>query len=447
VDARIQTAPAQPDRYHLEIDPGPATGIRPRFARVPRPRIDPGGTIEMRMEDVKGRFIFDNGTVWMNAVGFQFHDAPVQFARGKVVVEDSGRFALEVYDLQAQDFRLDSRLRAKMPPIMADFARRLDDGKTFRVKGNLKLGWSGKPGEPARCDWDHALVVFNDNTIQAGLPLEHIQGQLENVSGSSNGANLEVHGALSLCSVSLLGQQVTNLESPLDVKSGMAGLSNIRGQLLGGELMGAFEVSLDDTPRYAAQLALRGADLKRYAKTLPGRQRFQGLVSGQLQLNGLGNDLRTLQGQGEAHITQGDLGELPAVLALLKFLRLSPATKTAFDSSDVAFRIENGRTLIDPIRFTGDAFSLQGRGTLDVQGDLDLRLRVLLGRDRFHLFLLSDALREASGQFFLVRVQGTPAFPKFGFEPLPLATDTFNSIGTSISNRRAAQRGERPLAP
>ena len=121
---------------------------------------------------------------------------------------------------------------------------------------------------------------------------------------------------------------------------------------------------------------------------------------------------------------------------MLKILRLSPATKTAFDSADVAFRIENGKTLIDPIRFTGDVISFHGRGTLDVQGDLDLRLRVLLGRDRFHLLLVSDALREASGQFFLVRVRGTPAFPKPTLEPFPLATDAFSTIGS----RRGSER-------
>jgi hypothetical protein len=173
--------------------------------------------------------------------------------------------------------------------------------------------------------------------------------------------------------------------------------------------------------------------------TIPGRQRFRGRVSGQLSLNGLGHDLRTLQGQGEAHITEGDLGELPSFLSLLKVLRLSPATKTAFDSADVAFRIENGKTWIEPIRFTGDAFSLQGRGTLDVQGDLDLRLRVLFGRDRFHLLLVSDALREASGQLFVVGVHGTPSVPKFKLEPLPAASDAFKAIGS----RNASQRIER----
>jgi hypothetical protein len=173
--------------------------------------------------------------------------------------------------------------------------------------------------------------------------------------------------------------------------------------------------------------------------TISGRQRFRGQVSGQLSLNGLGNDLRTLRGQGEAHITEGDLGELPGFLALLKVLRLSPATKTAFDAADVAFRIENGKTWIEPIRFTGDAFSLQGRGTLDVQGDLDLQLRVLFGRDRFHLLLVSDALREAGGQLFVVHVRGTPSLPKFGLKPLPMATDAIKSIG----NRNDARRADR----
>jgi len=436
VDATIRVAPGQPDFYHLVIDPGAISGIKPRFHRVPRPKVDPGGMIEMRMEDVKGRFIFDNGIVKMLDVGFKFHDAPVKFAHGTVVVADSGQFALEVYDLRAQDFRLDSRLRDKMPPVMADFARRLDEGKTFRVNGNLKLSWSGKLGEPPRCKWDHALVVFNDNTIQAGLPLEHMQGQLANVWGESDGGNLEVHGALDLCSVSLHGQQITQLESPLDVKDGIASLSNIRGRLLGGEIGGGFQVSLDHTPRYNATLELRGADLQSYARSLPGRQRFKGQVSGKLSLSGLGNDLRALQGEGEAHITQGDLGELPGYLALLKLLSLSPATKTWFDSADVAFRIENGKTFVDPIRVTGDVISFHGRGTLDVQGDLDLRLNVLLGRDRFHLLLVSNALRAASGQFFLVRVRGTPAFPKPSLEPFPLATDTFSTIGSRREQRR-----------
>jgi hypothetical protein len=437
VAARIQVAPGRPDDYHLVIDPRPSTGIHLQFTRAPQPGIDLGGTFELPMEHIKGRFVFHNGTVTMKDVGFLFHDAPVEFADGTVVVADNGRFRLGVKDLRARDFRLDAQLRRIMPPVMAQFARRLDDGKTFRVNGNLRLAWSGRDKDPVLCEWDKAKVILNDNTIQAGLPLEHLQGQLDSVWGRFNGESLEVHGALQLESISLLGQQVTRLGSPIDVQGGVARLSDIRGSFLGGEIAGRFAVSLDAIPHYNASIVVQGADLERYAQSLPGHQNFRGQVYGRLDLNGFGNDLHTLQGQGEAHIVRGDLGELPGFLRLVKLLNLSPATKTAFDSADIAITIRDGKSLLDPIRFTGDAFSLHGRGTLDLQGDLDLRLRVLYGRDTLRLRLVSDALREASGQFFIVHVLGTPAFPKFKLEPLPQVSDRVKSLG----QRRAEQRG------
>jgi hypothetical protein len=431
VAAVIKVEPGRDDDYHLEIRPRPATGVRLRYSRPPKPGSDPGGHFELPMDHVTGLFVFNNGPVDMRDVGFHFYGAPVQFARGRVIVEDSGKFQLGVEGLWVKDIRLESRLRTIMPPVMAQFAQRLDDGRTFTLKGDLGLGWSGQPGVPVWCRWKDALVVFNDNSaqIQPGLSLEHIQGQFDHVHGWTDGEAFDVHGALNLASVSLLGQQITRLESPVDVSQGVARLENIRGDLLGGELTGRFRVSLDATPKYAAALAVRGADLRQYAKTLQGRQSFRGRVEARLELNGFGGDPRTLQGGGEAHVADGDLGELPVFLRLVKILNLSAATKTAFDSADVALSVRDGTTYLDPIRFTGDAFSLHGRGTMDVQGDLDLGLRVLYGRDRVHLRLLSDAMREASGQFLVVRVLGTPSFPKFRLVPLPEASEFFKSLG------------------
>jgi hypothetical protein len=76
---------------------------------------------------------------------------------------------------------------------------------------------------------------------------------------------------------------------------------------------------------------------------------------------------------------------------------------------------------------------------MDVQGDLDLNLRVLYGRDKLHVRGLSDLVREASGQFFVVAVKGTPAFPKFSLEPFPEAAGALKSIGRR-RDRTPAQR-------
>jgi hypothetical protein len=439
-DARILVEP-QKENYHLVIMPEHDTRLQLRLPRLPGPGVSPGETFDMPpMDEVRGTFTFDNGIVTMSNVSFQFRGAPAHFAHGMVHVRDDGQFRLDVENLEVSDFRIDSGLCRIMPPLMAHFARRCDDGKSFRFRTNLAIGWSGRVGQSAWCTWSDALVVFNGNTIKTGLPLEHLQGQLDHLRGLYDGQNLEVHGALSLDSITFLGQQVTSISSPIDVIGNRAILNDVKGSLLDGEITGRAEIDLADTPRYSASLEVRGADLQRYTKTLPGRQNLRGLVNGQITFNGLGSELRNLQGHGQIHITQGDLGELPAAIRLVKVLNLSPLTKTAFDSADAVFRIQNGETLIDPIKFTGNAFSLRGSGTMSAQGELNLGLRVLYGRDeRLHIPVVSDALREASGQIFQIQVKGTPAFPRFQLVGLLPASQAFRALGNRRNVRNAIE--------
>ena len=61
------------------------------------------------------------------------------------------------------------------------------------------------------------------------------------------------------------------------------------------------------------------------------------------------------------------------------------------------------------------------------RGELDVHLNVVYGRDRIHLPILSDAIKEATGQLFQVRVSGTPSFPEFRLDVLP---STFGALRT-----------------
>ena len=153
------------------------------------------------------------------------------------------------------------------------------------------------------------------------------------------------------------------------------------------------------------------------------------MVSGRADLSGMGHDLHTLQGSGEAHVTKGDLGKLPAWARLIKPLNLAPTTRTAFDQADVWFTIRNGTTTFNPIEFFGDAFSLHGRGTLDVQSELDVKLRVLYSRDAMHIPGVSDLTRELGGQLLVIRVAGPAAAPGFKLEFLPAAGEFAKSLG------------------
>jgi len=451
VEAEVHVAPGEPDHTHIVIVPRPESNVRLEVTRSPQPRFDPGGTIELPMEDVHGRFVFDDGNVAMHDVNFKFRGAPVRFSRGTVFLQDTGQFDLNVNELWVEEIRFDLDLRKKMPPLMAQFALRLDDGRTFRARGDLQIGWSGVAAEPAWCKWKKTLVVFNDNTVKTGIPLEHIQGQIDHVNGWSNGVALAVEGVLQLDSVSLLGQQVTQVESPFHVQQGVARLDNVQGRFLGGELLSddACWITLDATPRYHAALSIKGAKLEEYALTISGRQSYRGNIDARFEVNGLGNDVRSLHGGGDAHITQGNLGELPAILRLAKGLtdinafifspidRPRTPRRTAFDSADVVFTIAHGQTTFDPIKFTGNAFSLQGHGTMNPQGNLDLRLNVLWGRDRLHIPLLSDFAREASTPILIAHVQGTPSYPQFDIEALPLFNELLKALGRGRAERQA----------
>ena len=133
------------------------------------------------MDDVHGRFVFDNGMVTM-----QRRELPVPRRAGDVLPRDGLRRRHAAGSTwpstsSGQGHPARSRSAQEDAPLDGAVRPRLDDGHTFRARGDLQIGWSGEPGEPAWCQWENMLVVFNDNTVKTGIPLEHIQGELEQV--------------------------------------------------------------------------------------------------------------------------------------------------------------------------------------------------------------------------------------------------------------------------
>ena len=73
---------------------------------------------------------------------------------------------------------------------------------------------------------------------------------------------------------------------------------------------------------------------------------------------------------------------------------------------------------------------------MDPQGNLDLRLNVLWGRDRFHFPLLSDFTREASTPFLIARVQGTPQYPRTDIDAFPVFREMLKALGRGRAERQ-----------
>ena len=149
---------------HIVIVPRPESNARLEVTRSPQPGIDPGGTIELPMEDIHGRFVFDDGKVTMHDVNFKFRGAPVKFSRGKVFLKDTGQFELTVHELWVEEIRFDARsaqedapLDGSSSPSGSTTAARFEPGATFRSAGRARR--ASPPGASGKTRWSYSTTT------------------------------------------------------------------------------------------------------------------------------------------------------------------------------------------------------------------------------------------------------------------------------------------------
>ena len=336
----------------------PESSVRLEIVRAPQPKhFDPGDLVELRMDDVRGRFIFDNGTVTMSDVSLQFRGAPVQCDHGTVFVEDSGRFGLSVTDLWVKDIRLDLDLHKKMPPLMAQFAQRAGRWTDLHGPGELENRLvRHRKASPPGASGTKTLVVFNDNRLSTGIPLEHIQGELNNVSGWSNGLGGQGRGHHEAGERrSCWASRSRKVKSPFRVQDGVAELVDLRGGSWAAA-SGAGAGSLWIHPELSRGGVAPGAELRNTrgpsaARSLPRQHR----CPPRMQRPGERPPARS-RGREKPTSPRETWASCRFVFRIASLLNptrtLSDAPdsgiKTAFDSADVAFTISHGLIHVGP---------------------------------------------------------------------------------------------------
>ena len=188
--------------------------------------------------------------------------------------------------------------------------------------------------------------------------------------------------------------------------------------------------------------ALRGA-ARGLAQTLPGRQTFRGALSAAIDLSGLGNDIRSLQGRGKAHVTEGDFGELPIAIGsstcstgTFPFsTRPGPrarrsSTRRTWSSGSTTARRSSTRSS------SREGHQPSGQGPPRPPGQLrplaqcPLRPRPVPSPGPLR------PVARGQPQILVVRMLGTLSNPKFTLEPLP----QFKQMGAEEQAERGMSR-------
>src|SRR5262245_31680338 len=157
-------------------------------------------------------------------------------------------------------------------------------------------------------------------------------------------------------------------------------ISDVRGDLLAGTLRGNADISLArNDPRYRASLSVSEINFPRLTDLYFNYETAQGLLRGTYEFNGLGNDWRTMRGNGKVEVSNGDVFAIPIFGPLSGILNhIVPGSGYSIaHKANAEFRVENGIIHTEDFEAAGSLFSMLGNGDLHFLDDkLDFNLRL-----------------------------------------------------------------------
>ncbi len=237
-------------------------------------------------------------------------------------------------------------------------------------------------------------------------------------------------------------ERLTNLEEANRIRTGMNsemrpisasvfdGAAYCRGRILFGPKTASYNVQMD---LIEAGLAPFVRDFRSAAspeKSGPlTRKNVSGLITASARISGEGKNTDTISGEGFITLRNAVLYETPTMIKLLQILSIQEPSDNAFSSSDVKFRIQGKKMLLNSVVFQGDAFSLEGSGDLqwDANRKINLILRPKLGNAKSRIPII-DLVGGAGEQFNAVHVEGPLSDPDVIRIPLPGVRNALEQI-------------------
>ena len=271
-----------------------------------------------------------------------------------------------------------------------------------------------------------ADIMVVDARLRAGIELDQVHSRMH--------LNVILRGAdPALLDLEVLEGNAT--VGPVDIEgltghvktndAGLLQLHELSGDMAGGRVLVDGDVDTD-TGEWKVAATVAGARLKAFAPqpqladTADALPRAQGRVEASLRLGGVIDAPRRRRGDGMLRVVEGNLGPLPAVVAVQQLLHLSSPVVGAIDYAQVEYHVDGERVVLDDIVLeassTGlSAFSMIGSGTLDWSTmHVDLRLR-----PRGGWVVLRELIGAMQDQLYEISVTGSLLKPEVDVVALP----------------------------
>ncbi|MCA9231717.1 MAG: hypothetical protein KDA57_13780 [Planctomycetales bacterium] len=415
------------------------------------------------LEQVAGTFEYEDGKVSLQEVRAQNGRTTVH-SNGSGLFADDGAWNFELTGLSVDRLAVRRDLTLALPLRLRKLIESLKPTGSFRLHdGTLRFSKSRDALATIDSHWD-VVLDCHQTDLQVGLDLRNVHGSVR-LEGTNVAGRCYTKGELEIDSATFQDVQFTNIRGPLYADETSCRLGRwateaqrlptrrIAAKVYGGDVVGDGWITFDVLPEYGAQASLAGADLMRMMiERFHSQQPFAGKFAANINLRGRGRSLDNLVGEGDVKVTDANIYELPILVSLLKVLRNSTPDTTAFNQSNMRFRIQGRHIYLDQLDFLGDAVSLFGRGYTNFDQQLNLVFHGVVGRNDTRLPFVNNFLGQASQQIMQMYVDGTVADPQVHTQAFPGINNLIQQIqkdldasGTLDTQREAKRRF--PLLP
>jgi hypothetical protein len=122
------------------------------------------------------------------------------------------------------------------------------------------------------------------------------------------------------------------------------------------------------------------------------------------------------------------------LIGLLKTVRTGDPSQTAFNESNVAFRIQGPHITLDQIDFLGDVVDLYGYGVMEFNQDIKMIFRSEVFLRDYRIPFVKNLVGQASQNIMQMYVDGKLTNPHVTTEALPGFKQLLQQIKSDLEN-------------
>ena len=386
------------------------------------------------MNDLSAKVRYRQGLVYVKDVSSRHGDSRLGLSEAKILLKPAGGFTAWFTDIRGDNLLPDEEFLRALHPAMRRGLEPLQLRKPVDVKTGLVLDAPAVPGEPMKIWWDGGAYL-KKQVFQAGVEIRDVDGVIW-CRGHHNGRQFEsIKGNAVLERASILGQPFTGMQGRIEVAPetpDILSLYDLKANLFGGFIGGEARFTFGSPLRYEVKLDALRVQLEQFGKhnKLGSDAQLQGPVRASLHLTGEGTDLNGLRGNGRIEVAHGKMYRLPLLLDLLKAFGLRMPDRTAFEQARMIFGIEGPQMRVHGLDLLGNAISLRGQGTLNLDGS-NLNLDFSADWGRMPQMLppgISDLTQKVSDQLFKIKLRGKISKPRFEKELMPSVVEPIKKV-------------------